>query len=258
MNYALITGASKGIGKYIAFELAKKKYPVLLIARSENELQKTAREIKESYGVDTDYLVCDLSHEDAPLKVYNWCTEKNYPVEILVNNAGYGYAGSFQKYSALDYRNMMDVNMYALVSLCHVFIPLLKMHKESFILNIASVAAYQATPGLSVYGATKAFVLSFSRALNTELLNTGISVSCVCPGGTDTDFALTAQVGEKGLKLAEKVNMTPQAVAIIAVNKMFHKQPEIIPGAINKIGVFLAWILPKKWIEKGAARIYEV
>ena len=152
----------------------------------------------------------------------------------------------------------MNVNMYALVSLCHVFIPLLKMHKESFILNIASAAAYQATPGLSVYGATKAFVLSFSRALNTELLNTGISVSCVCPGGTDTDFAVRAQVGEKGLKLADKVNMTPQAVAIISVNKMFCKYPEIIPGAINKMGAFLAWILPKKWIEKGAARIYEV
>ena len=258
MNYALITGASKGIGKYIAIELAIRKINILLVARSENDLQETSRQIKDEYGVHADFLACDLSGQDAALKVFNWCAEKNYSVQILVNNAGYGYAGSFEKYSALDYRNMMDVNMYALVSLCHAFIPLLKMHKESFILNIASVAAYQATPGLCVYGATKAFVLSFSRALNTELLNTGISVCCVCPGGTDTDFALRAQVGEKGLKLADKVNMTPQAVAIIAVNKMFHKQPEIIPGAINKIGVFLAWILPKKWIEKGAARIYEV
>ena len=258
MNYALITGASKGIGKYIAIELAKKKYNVLLIARSENELQKTTQEIRNIYGVNADFLICDLSNEDAAMKVFNWCAEKKYSIQILVNNAGYGYAGSFEKYTALAYKEMMQVNMNAVVNLCHVFLPLLRFNKQSYVLNIASSAAYQATPGLAVYGASKAFVLSFSRALHTELAHTNISVSCVCPGGTDTDFPNRAQVGKKALKLAAKVNMTPQAVAKIAVNKMFKKQPEIITGTINKLGAFLAWLLPKKWVEKSAAGIYEV
>ena len=258
MNYALITGASKGIGKHIAIELAKRKINVLLVARSANELQETSRQIKDEFGVQADFFVCDLSAEDTALKIVNWCKEKAYSIQILVNNAGYGYAGNFEKYTASAYSEMMQVNMNAVVNLCHAFLPLLRLQAQSYILNIASAAAYQATPGLAVYGASKAFVLSFSRALHTELLHTNISVSCVCPGGTDTDFATRAQVGKKGLKLAEKVNMTPQDVARISVNKMFRKRPEIITGNITKLGVFLAWLLPKKWVEKSAAAIYEV
>lgn len=258
MNYALITGASKGIGKHIAIELAKRKINVLLVARSANELQQTARQIKEDYGVNADYFVCDLSREDAALKIVAWCSENLYSIEILVNNAGYGYAGNFEKYTALAYTEMMQVNMNTVVNLCHAFLPLLRLQQQSYILNIASAAAYQATPGLAVYGASKAFILSFSRALHTELLHTNVSVSCVCPGGTDTDFATRAQVGKKGLKLAEKVNMTPQEVARIGVNKMFRKRPEIITGNITKLGVFLAWLLPKQLVEKSAAEIYEV
>ena len=258
MNYALITGASKGIGKHIAIELAKRKINVLLVARSANELQETTRQIKEEFGVQADFFVCDLSAEDAALKIFTWCKEKAYSIQILVNNAGYGYAGNFEKYTASAYAEMMQVNMNAVVNLCHAFLPLLRLQQQSYILNIASAAAYQATPGLAVYGASKAFILSFSRALHTEFLHTNVSVSCVCPGGTDTDFATRAQVGKKGLKLAEKVNMTPQDVARISVNKMFRKRPEIITGNITKLGVFLARLLPKKWVEKSAAAIYEV
>ncbi|MEO7264543.1 MAG: SDR family oxidoreductase [Ferruginibacter sp.] len=258
MNYALITGASKGIGKSIAIELAKRKYPVLLVARSENELELTAREIHEAYGVATDYLACDLSKENAAIEIFNWCAEKKYRVQVLVNNAGYGYAGKFENYNLEAYNEMMQVNMNALIGLCHVFIPTLKSFDESYILNIASSAAYQATPGLAVYSASKAFVLSFSRALHRELAHTNLSVSCVCPGGTDTNFASRAQVGNKALKLAARVNMTPAAVAKIAVHKMFKKQPEIITGTINKLGAFFAWLLPKKLVEKSAASIYEV
>ena len=258
MNYALITGASKGIGKHIAIELARRKINVLLVARSANELQEISRQIKDEFGVQADFFVCDLSAEDVALKIFNWCKEKAYSIQILVNNAGYGYAGNFEKYTASAYSEMMQVNMNAVVNLCHAFLPLLRLQQQSYILNIASAAAYQATPGLAVYGASKAFILSFSRALHTELLHTNISVSCVCPGGTDTDFATRAQVGKKGLKLAAKVNMTPQEVARIGVNKMFRKRPEIITGNITKLSVFLAWLLPKKWVEKSAAAIYEV
>lgn len=257
MEYALITGASKGIGKAIAEELAARKFNVLLIARSENELKKTAAEIAEKYKVNTDYLTLDLSVINAGENIYNWCKQKNYTIQVLVNNAGYGLSGPFEKYSSSENMNMMSLNMITPVQLCQLFLPTLKAQPKSYILNIASSAAYQAVPNLSLYAATKSFVLSFSRGLHQELRKTNVSVTCVCPGATDTDFVKRAQVGEKGLKAADKVNMSPDAVAKIAVKNMLEGKAEVITGVINKLGALAVWLLPKGLVEKTAMKIYE-
>lgn len=257
MEYALITGASKGIGKAIAEELAARKFNVLLIARSENELKKTASEIAEKYKVNTDFLVLDLSVINAAENIYNWCKQKNYAVQILINNAGYGLSGPFEKYSYAENMNMMSLNMITPVQLCQLFLPDLKAQPKSYILNIASSAAYQAVPNLSLYAATKSFVLSFSRGLRQELSKTNVSVTCVCPGATDTDFVKRAQVSEKGLKAADKVNMMPEDVAKIAVQSMLAGKAEVITGIINKLGAFMVWLLPKGLVEKTAMKIYE-
>ena len=257
MNYALITGASKGIGKAIAEQLAAKKFNVLLIARSENELKKTATEIAEKYKVNTDFLVLDLSVNNAAENIYNWCMQKNYTVNILINNAGYGLSGPFEKYSLAENMNMMSLNMTTPVQLCQRFLPDLKAQPKSYILNIASSAAYQAVPNLSLYAATKSFVLSFSRGLRQELAKTNVSVTCICPGATDTDFVKRAQVGEKGLKAANKLNMTPENVAEIAVQSMLDGKAEVITGVINKLGALMVWLLPKSLVEKTAMKIYE-
>jgi short-subunit dehydrogenase len=152
---------------------------------------------------------------------------------------------------------MLQVNCTTLIQLTHLFLPQLKQQKEAHILNIASSAAYQAVPYLSLYAASKSLVLSFSRGLRFELRKTGINVTCVCPGATDTDFVNRAQIGEKARKTAEKVNMTPEEVGRAAVNAMFARKAEVITGVINKVGGFLTWLLPKKVLEGGAARIYE-
>ena len=152
---------------------------------------------------------------------------------------------------------MMQLNMNAVVALTFLFLPLLKQQPKAYILNIASSAAYQAVPYLSLYAATKAFILQFSRGLHYELKKTIVSVTCICPGATDTGFAARAQLGAKGLKTAEKVNMTPEQVADIAVNGMFSGKTEVIIGLINKAGAFFAWLLPKKLVEQTAAKIYE-
>ena len=257
MEYALITGASKGIGKAIAADLAAHGFNVLLIARSEELLQQEAARITALYPVKADWLALDLSTAEAPQNVCDWCRAKGYTVQALVNNAGYGLSGPFEKYSAEELVNMMTLNMSTLVALTRLFLPDLRAQPKSYILNIASSAAYQAVPGLTTYAATKAFVLAFSRGLRQELHKTSVSVTCVCPGATDTDFPNRAQVGPKGLKAAERLNMSPETVALLATRAMLAGRAEIITGFVNKLGATLAWLLPKTLVERTAGKIYE-
>jgi uncharacterized protein len=257
MEYALITGASKGIGRAIARELASRGYNVLLVARSEDLLQNLAAEIASRYNVGADYLSLDLSQPEAPQNVYDWCRAKGYEVSILVNNAGYGLSGSFEKYTIQEHLNMMQLNMATLVGMTRIFLSELRSRPKAYILNVASSAAYQAVPGLTLYAATKSFVLAFSRGLHQELHKTAVTVTCVSPGATDTDFPNRAQIGEKGMKAAEKLNMTPEAVASIAVRGMLAGRAEVITGFINKLGAAMAWLLPKSVVERTAMKIYE-
>jgi short-subunit dehydrogenase len=257
MAYALITGASKGIGKAIAQELAARKNNLLLIARSAEQLEQVANDLAKKHGIKTACLALDLSTPDAAEKVYNWCLENSYTINILVNNAGYGLSGNFDKYTLAENQNMMQLNMVFPVSLTQLFLPELLLQPKAYILNTASSAAYQSVPGLSLYAASKAFLLSFSRGLHQELKRKNVSVTCVSPGATDTDFVVRAQLGPKGLKAANQVNMTPEAVAKIAVKAMYKKKPEIITGTINKLSAFAAWLLPKGFIERTAMKIYQ-
>jgi uncharacterized protein len=257
MVYALVTGASKGIGKAIAFELASRGNNLLLISRSGDVLQELATDIKNKNAVEVFWLQADLSNENGVYEVFGWCNQNNYYVNLLVNNAGYGLSGRFDEMPLPDQLNMMQLNMNCLVQLCYLFLPQLKQQQQSYILNIASSSAYQALPLMAVYAASKAFVLHFSRALNLELKRTPVSVTCISPGSTDTEFVKRASIKEKALKAAKKVNMTPAAVAKIAVDSMYSKKTEVITGFINKAGAFLVWLLPKKLAEKTAMKIYE-
>ncbi len=258
MKYALITGASKGIGRAIAQELAARGIHLLLVARDKSLLEQLSSELSLKHNIDARFYAIDLSAANAVQQLYNWVVQEKIHIHILVNNAGYGLSGPFESYSAEEHKDMMQVNMSVPVELTSVLLPHLKEHQPSYILNIVSSAAYQSVPGLSTYAASKAFMLSFSRGLRYELRKKGVSVTAVSPGSTDTGFATRAKVGQKGLKAAEKVNMTPEAVAKIAVNAMFSKKAEVITGFINQLGAFLVWLLPKKLAEKTAAGIYEL
>ena len=257
MTYALITGASKGIGKVIALALAAKGYNIAIIARSEDLLKQVAEEIRGKTKVEVKHLAIDLSEPTAAQKIFDWASQNGLNVSVLVNNAGYGLSGLFETYPLEQHLAMLQVNCTTLIQLTYLFLPSLKKQPQAHILNISSSAAYQAVPYLSLYAASKALVLSFSRGLRYELRKTSVNVTCVCPGATDTDFVTRAQVGEKALKTAQKVNMTPEEVGNAAVTAMFAKKAEVITGAINKLGGFITWLLPKKVLENGAARIYE-
>ncbi|HZX72819.1 MAG TPA: SDR family oxidoreductase, partial [Cyclobacteriaceae bacterium] len=227
MKYALITGASKGIGKAIAWELAAKGYNLLLVARSESLLREGAEAIKNKHAVSVDYLPVDLSESQSALKIKEWCTSKNYPVSILINNAGYALWGNFEKLRLEEQTNMMTLNMQAVVNLSYEMLPILRKEKQAYILNVSSTTAYQAIPTLSIYAATKVFVLLFTRGLRQELIDTNVSVSCLSPGTTKSEFMDRA--GMEALKpMAEKFEMSAEAVAKIAVKGMFAKKAEII------------------------------
>lgn len=255
--YAIITGASKGIGKSIAIELAKKGFNLLLIARSAGELESLSCDLASEYGIATDFLAIDLGKPSAPKIVADWISEKNYRINTLVNNAGYGMWGEFKELDLEAQMEMCRLNMDTLIGLCHLLIPALSQEKQSYILNISSTAAYQAVPTLAIYSATKAFVLSFTRALRFELKNTSISVTCMSPGPVDTGFAHRAGL-DAFSKMAEKFNMQPAEVANIAVKGMLAKKSEIVPGFTNIVSVYANRFLPKSFIEKMAAGIYKV
>jgi short-subunit dehydrogenase len=188
-RYAVITGASKGIGKSIAIALAKRGYHLLLIARSGDELNRLSQEIGIQFNVDVNTLAIDLAQPEAAKNVSEWINQQKYRIAVLVNNAGYGLWGAFAALNLEEQMQMCQLNMDTVVRLSYLLLPLLSKEKQAYILNVSSTAAYQAVPTLAVYSATKAFVLSFTRALRYELKNTPVSVTCLSPGPFDTGFA---------------------------------------------------------------------
>lgn len=255
--YALITGASKGIGKSIAYALANRKYNLLLVARSEDGLMSIKQDLTIKFNIKVEVLILDLSIPASALQVKEWVDRNAFPVSILINNAGYGLWGEFEHLSLELQANMLQLNITALVELTYHFLPLLKAQNESYILNVSSTAAYQAVPTLALYAASKSFVLSFSRALRFELRKSSVSVTCLCPGPVDTGFAERA--GLSGLsQMAQKFNMNPDEVAAIALKGLFSKKSEIIPGITNLISAYGNRFLPKSLIEKVAAGIYKL
>ena len=256
MPYALITGASGGIGWALAKELASRKHDVLLVARSEEILKKNCEELRQKFGVNTDYLCRDLSIPDAVLQVSEWLHRKHYGIDMLINNAGFGSWGNLKDIKRDELNKMMQLNMLTLADFCKVLLPDLEKNSRAFILNISSTAAYQAVPTLTSYAATKAFVLLFSRGLRWELRGSNVSVSCLSPGATSTGFVDRANMGMIKER-AEKVSMTPEAVARIAIRGLLANKAEIIPGFINWASVKLVPLLPKALPELIAKNLYK-
>ena len=254
-NYALVTGASGGIGREIALQLAQLGYPLLLVSRNNNELSALAAIIEKDYSVNVLWLATDLSTGNGTQQVADWCTTHSFNIDILINNAGYGLWGNFDKLDLEAQLNMIRLNIEAPVALTSLLLPILKQSQRAYILNVASTAAYQAVPTLAVYAATKSFIFSFSRALRNELKASSVSVSCLSPGPTDTGFTHRAGLGDLK-ELADKFNMSPAIVARAALKGMFKNKAEIIPGFLNSAGAKMVSFMPKGFIERALGRLY--
>ncbi|MCW8996369.1 MAG: SDR family NAD(P)-dependent oxidoreductase [Psychromonas sp.] len=237
----LITGASAGLGEEFAFQLAKQGFSLLLVARRQQNLQQVQQQILAKYpDIDVFNLSVDLTQSDAAQQIVDYIEHHSLLLSGLINNAGFGQRGAFSKIALIRQMEMLQVNINSLVSLTHLAIPLLKAQQNSFIINVASTAAFQAGPNLAVYYASKAFVLSFSQALYEELKGEGIQVSTLCPGATKTEFAQVAEMSESllfKLRVMEK-----QPVVNCSLANM--DKAVVIPGLLNKLSVFFVRLLP--------------
>ncbi len=255
MKQAVITGASKGLGKSFAHLLASHGYDLLLIARSEKTLTEEAVIIEQKYRVKASVLILDLSESTATAAVIGWCEQHQFQPSVLVNNAGYACWGFFHKIRLEKHQQMMHVNMSTLVNLTHGLLPMLQKNKQGFILNVASTTAFQAVPTMSLYAASKAFVRSFSRGLRYELRNSGISVTCLSPGPIATNFI--RQAGMEAMQdTAKKFEMPADKVAKKGLSAMFKKKAECVPGLLNFLTVKFSNVLPDILLEKIAANVY--
>jgi len=255
--YALVTGASRGIGRDIALALARRGYDLLLVARSADQLAALAQEIAQRHQRRAHVLATDLAAPAAAETVAAWVAGHTDELAALVNNAGYGLWGRFEQLGLAAQQNMLQLNMALPVALTHALLPALHRAPQAHVLHVASTAAYQAVPSLTLYAASKAFLLSFSRGLRYELKDSRVSVSCLCPGATATAFADRAGMGAELQATANKVSMTAEVVAEAAVRGLLAGEAEIIPGVLNKVSAGLISVVPKGLVERIAAGIYE-
>lgn len=243
---ALITGASSGIGRDMARELAKRGCDLILVARRVNRLEEIKNEIT---GVSVETIECDVSTEENCTKLYNSVKDKG--VDMLVNNAGFGLAGEFLSTDLNKELNMIKTNVVAVHMLTKLFLKDFAEKDRGIILNVASSAAYMAGPYLSTYYATKNYVRRLTEAVYRELKekNSNVSVSVLCPGPVNTEFNDVANV-----KFALK-GLSSEYVAGYAIEKALKGKLYIIPGLQMKLGVFLLRFIPNKLMLKISAHI---
>ena len=189
---ALVTGASVGIGRDLAIVLAENKHDLVLTARNEAQLSQLAEEVKQKHGVRAEVIVQDLAKPQAAGAIFDEVTRRGIAIDILINNAGFGGHGRFDQENLDRILDLLQVNIVALTHLTRLFLPGMIERKSGRIMNLASVASYLPGPYMAIYFASKAYVLSFSEAINAELKRTGVTVTAVCPGPTKTEFGKRA------------------------------------------------------------------
>jgi short-subunit dehydrogenase len=252
----LITGASAGIGREFAHICARDGHEVVLVARSCAALEHLAAEVRQQTGRLARVIVKDLSNPSAPQELFDEVRASGIEVDVLINNAGFGLVGRFWELSESEQMEMVRLNVGALTQLSRLFLPIFIQHRRGGILNVASTAAFQPGPLMSVYYATKAYVVSFSEAIYNEARDYGLTVTCLCPGPTRTEFDKRA--GASATKLfASGRAMDAATVARIGWNGFKGHKPLVIAGRMNAAMAFLTRFAPIQFTASMARRFQE-
>jgi len=241
----LITGASSGIGLELARCFAADKCRLVLVARNTKALQSLADELRHEHGIQPIVLTADLSRPETPAGVFSELQQDGVALDVLVNNAGFGAHGAFAGLPLQRQLEMIQVNVAALTELSGLFLPGMIGRKRGGVLNVGSVAGFVSGPGMAVYFATKAYVLSFSEALAEELAGTGLTVTALCPGPTATNFGNVARGPNERQFKAPK--MTAAAVARCGHRAFRRGQVLCVPGVQNRLLIFLMRITPRSF-----------
>jgi len=249
MKYTLITGATSGIGYEMAKLLAIKGNNLLLVSRNKEKLESIKSEFEAEFGIKAKYLVSDLSKTGASKDVFNFA--KELEINILINNSGFANYGEHTEIDIEENFNLIQLNIVALTELCALFGNKMKQRKEGMILNIASTAAFQPTPYFAAYGASKSYVLNFSEALAKELEEYNISVTCLSPGATQTNFFEAANIDDiKNSQLKKSSRQSAKQVAEVGIKAMFNKRLSVIPGFKNSFMAFSNRFAPRPLVAK--------
>jgi len=250
----LITGASAGIGAELARVFAKHGHELVLVARREDRLIALADEIAAAGRPRPAVLAIDLEQRDAAARIAAELSSRGLEPAIVVNNAGFGLAGAAVALGRDEQLGMIDLNIRALTELSLAFVDSLARHRGG-ILNVASIAAFLPGPGMAVYYASKAYVLSFSEALHHELLARGIRVTVLCPGPVDTEFQ--ARAGITAIAGSQFLACSADRVAAAGYSGLMRGQRVVVPGAGNKLVTMLPRILPRRFMMREVARAYK-
>ena len=252
---ALVTGASGGIGLELARALAREGFDLVLVARRKDELEKQAKALAAEHGIHATAVAKDLAEPGAPKALFDEVS-KTTPVDVLVNNAGFGTYGKFWELEGTRDLDQIQLNVMALVHLTKLFVKPMVERKRGRILNVASTAAFQPGPLMAVYYATKAFVLSFSEAIATELAGSGVTVTTLCPGPTESNFQANAKMQESGLfKSLPVADSRPVAEAGVA--GMLKGKVIVVPGLVNKLGIQANRVTPRAVVRKLVKRMQD-
>ncbi len=250
---ALITGASSGIGLEFSRLFAGDKHRVVLVARNTDKLNALADELKDKFQIEAYVIKCDLAAPNAVEQLVKELKNKNLTIDYLVNNAGFGALGKVIDLSFEKQSTMIQVNVTALMQLTRALLPSMMEKGRGGILNVASTAAFQPGPGMAVYFATKAFVLSFSDALHEEMRHSPVHVSCLAPGPTLTGFGEDS--GMNASALFRLGVMDARKVALAGYHGLLHNKSIVIPGWKNFLGAMSARFTPRFLVRRIVSRL---
>jgi len=231
---ALITGASSGIGFELAKYFAADKINLLLVARSAEKMEQLAEQLRKDFLIEVHVVPKDLGDYSKAYDLFNYCEENQLQIDYLVNNAGFGDYGNFAESQWSKQQSMINLNITCLTLLTHLFLPGMLKRKFGRILNVASIAAFMPGPFMSVYYATKAYVLHFSEGLSGELQGSGVSITALCPGPTESGFQAGANMEDSKLLKGRKMPSSNE-VAKYGYRSMMKGKTVAIHGILNKI-----------------------
>ncbi len=254
---ALITGASRGIGAEFAKIFAENGTNLVLTARSEQDLLDLKQEIESKYSVSVKTIVRDLSNSIEVQSLFDEIKTSGITINYLINNAGFGDYAYFENSKWKRHESMINLNVNALTHLCHLFITEWGDKVKGKILNVSSTASFQPGPGMSVYYASKAFVTSFSQALHYEVKKKGITVTALCPGPTESNFATAARVDASNKLLKDRKLPSSHKVARYGYKSMMQGKPLVIEGTANRFLAFLVRFVPRNLMTFISAKVLE-
>lgn len=252
---ALVTGASSGIGLAYSRELASRGFDLLLVSNQEEQQRRVAAELASAYGIDARPLYMDLSRKEAARELFEHCEKEGLEIEILINNAGIFFFNDVTETTPSRLETMTGLHMTTPTLLCYYFGGAMKQRGHGYILNMASMAATFAVPGIATYAASKSYLKIFSKALHNELYDYGVTVTAVCPGAVNTDlYGLAPRLRKLGVQLG--ILMRPERLVKKGLRALFHRKRCVMPGAINRLFVLIPPALPSplvRWIKRHAS-----